>query len=72
MYPYLMLKDCFLLLRFFLHIDESSDSTSSGSVSHKATVLPPTLKRVLSEKGKDGVSTNKTTQEGTILLFCSC
>ncbi|XP_035765864.1 F-actin-uncapping protein LRRC16A-like [Neolamprologus brichardi] len=44
-------------------IDESSDSTSSGSVSHKATVLPPTLKRVLSEKGKDGVYTNKTTQE---------
>uniref|UniRef100_A0A3P8PS38 CARMIL C-terminal domain-containing protein n=1 Tax=Astatotilapia calliptera TaxID=8154 RepID=A0A3P8PS38_ASTCA len=45
--------------------NESSDSTSSGSVSHKATGLPPTLKRVLSEKGKDGVSTNKTTQEGT-------
>uniref|UniRef100_A0A3P9DIJ0 Capping protein regulator and myosin 1 linker 1 n=1 Tax=Maylandia zebra TaxID=106582 RepID=A0A3P9DIJ0_9CICH len=52
--------------------NESSDSTSSGSVSHKATGLPPTLKRVLSEKGKDGVSTNKTTQEGTFLLFCSC
>ncbi|XP_063344547.1 F-actin-uncapping protein LRRC16A-like [Pelmatolapia mariae] len=49
-------------------IDESSDSTSSGSVSHKATVLPPTLKRVLSEKGKDGVSTNKTTQEVRSML----
>ncbi|XP_013769117.1 leucine-rich repeat-containing protein 16A [Pundamilia nyererei] len=48
--------------------DESSDSTSSGSVSHKATVLPPTLKRVLSEKGKDGVSTNKTTQEVRSML----
>ncbi|XP_013125919.1 F-actin-uncapping protein LRRC16A isoform X4 [Oreochromis niloticus] len=49
-------------------IDESSDSTSSGSVSHKATVLPPTLKRVLSEKGKEGVSTNKTTQEVRSML----
>ncbi|XP_031607741.1 F-actin-uncapping protein LRRC16A [Oreochromis aureus] len=49
-------------------IDESSDSTSSGSVSHKSTVLPPTLKRVLSEKGKEGVSTNKTTQEVRSML----
>lgn len=42
-------------------IDESSDSPSSGSVSHKVT--GPTLKRVLSEKDKEGVSTNKPTQE---------
>ncbi|XP_030605096.1 F-actin-uncapping protein LRRC16A-like [Archocentrus centrarchus] len=44
-------------------IDESSDSPSSGSVSHKVTGLPPTLKRVLSEKDKEGVSSNKPTQE---------
>lgn len=48
--------------------DESPDSPSSGSVSPKVTVLPPTLKRGLSEKDKEGLqsggSANKTTQEG--------
>ncbi|XP_075937574.1 F-actin-uncapping protein LRRC16A-like [Anarhichas minor] len=51
-------------------IDESSDSPNSGGVSPKATVLPPTLKRTVSEKDKEGQnslqsggSTNKTTQD---------
>ncbi|XP_039661912.1 F-actin-uncapping protein LRRC16A-like isoform X1 [Perca fluviatilis] len=51
-------------------IDESSDSPSSGSVSPKVTVLPPTLKRTVSEKDKEGQtglqsggSANKTTQD---------
>ncbi len=53
----------------FLLTDESSDSTSSGGVSAKVTALPPTLKRMLSEKDKDGPqsaggSANKTTQDG--------
>ncbi|XP_067366843.1 F-actin-uncapping protein LRRC16A-like isoform X4 [Channa argus] len=49
-------------------IEESPDSTSSGSP--KVTHLPPTLKRALSEKDKEGQtslqsggSVNKTTQE---------
>ncbi|XP_068999286.1 F-actin-uncapping protein LRRC16A-like isoform X1 [Embiotoca jacksoni] len=52
------------------NIDESSDPPNSGSISPKVTVLPLTLKRVLSEKDKEGqtslqsgVSTNKTSQE---------
>ncbi|XP_040899698.1 F-actin-uncapping protein LRRC16A-like [Toxotes jaculatrix] len=51
-------------------IDESPESPSSGSVSPKITALPPTLKRALSEKDKEGQtslqsggSANKTTQE---------
>ncbi|XP_028281497.1 F-actin-uncapping protein LRRC16A-like [Parambassis ranga] len=45
-------------------IDESSDSPSSGSVSPKITLLPPTLKRALSEKDKEGqTTTNKTLHE---------
>ncbi|XP_073340705.1 F-actin-uncapping protein LRRC16A-like [Pagrus major] len=48
-------------------IDESSDSPSSGSVSPKVSALTPTLKRMLSEKDKDGLqsggSANKTTQD---------
>ncbi|XP_068591580.1 F-actin-uncapping protein LRRC16A-like isoform X2 [Cebidichthys violaceus] len=51
-------------------IDESSDSPNSGGVSPKATVLPLTLKRTVSEKDKDGQtslqsggSMNKTTQD---------
>ncbi|XP_041798287.1 F-actin-uncapping protein LRRC16A-like [Chelmon rostratus] len=35
-------------------IDESSDPPSSGGVSPKITALPPTLKRILSEKDKEG------------------
>ncbi|CAJ1061753.1 F-actin-uncapping protein LRRC16A-like isoform X2 [Xyrichtys novacula] len=48
-------------------IDEGPDSSSSGSVSPKATTLPPTLKRIQSDKEKDGQtslqSANKTTQD---------
>ncbi|KAM3613836.1 uncharacterized protein V6R79_005672 [Siganus canaliculatus] len=51
-------------------IDEGPDSPSSGSVSPKVAVLPPTLKRMLSEKDKDGQSglhsggtASKTAQE---------
>ncbi|XP_044063122.1 F-actin-uncapping protein LRRC16A-like isoform X2 [Siniperca chuatsi] len=51
-------------------IDESSDSPSSGGVSPKVTALPPTLKRMLSEKDKEGQtslqsggSANKPTQD---------
>ncbi|XP_035019799.2 F-actin-uncapping protein LRRC16A isoform X2 [Hippoglossus stenolepis] len=49
-------------------IDESLDSSSSGSVSPKVAVLP-TLKRAMSEKEKEGQTSlqsggsNKTTQE---------
>ncbi|KAM9851972.1 F-actin-uncapping protein LRRC16A-like [Aulostomus maculatus] len=52
-------------------IDESSDSPSSGGGSPKVTVLPHTLKKVSSEKDKEGHnslqpagSANKTSQEG--------
>ncbi|XP_022069175.2 F-actin-uncapping protein LRRC16A isoform X2 [Acanthochromis polyacanthus] len=44
-------------------IDESSDSPSSGGLSPKVTVLPPTLKRALSEKDKESGVSNKTSQE---------
>ncbi|KAM7420433.1 hypothetical protein PAMA_014922 [Pampus argenteus] len=51
-------------------MDEGSDSPTSGSVSPKVTVLPPTLKKALSEKDKEGQtslqpggSANKSTQE---------
>lgn len=51
--------------------DESSDSPSSGSVSPRVTALPPTLKKMLSDKDKEGLtslqsggSANKTTQDG--------
>ncbi|KAM8870692.1 F-actin-uncapping protein LRRC16A-like isoform 2-T2 [Spinachia spinachia] len=47
--------------------DETSDSPNSGGVSAKVTVLPPPLKRRVSEKDKEGQlggSTNKTTQDG--------
>lgn len=51
--------------------DESQDSPGSGSVSPKSAILPPTLKRVLSEKDKEGQSVpqsggspSKTTQDG--------
>lgn len=57
---------------FFFCSDESPESPSSGSVSPKVTGLPPTLKKTLSEKEKEGqpslqsgCSANKTTQEGT-------
>ncbi|XP_076593304.1 F-actin-uncapping protein LRRC16A-like isoform X1 [Chaetodon auriga] len=51
-------------------IDESSDSPTSGGVSPKIIALPPTVKRMLSEKDKEGQSglqsggsANKTTQD---------
>ncbi|XP_028326028.1 F-actin-uncapping protein LRRC16A-like isoform X2 [Gouania willdenowi] len=51
-------------------IDESSDTSSSDSVSPKVAVFPQTLKRALSDKDKDGQpgvpagdSASKTTQE---------
>uniref|UniRef100_A0A665TFN7 Capping protein regulator and myosin 1 linker 1 n=1 Tax=Echeneis naucrates TaxID=173247 RepID=A0A665TFN7_ECHNA len=51
--------------------NESPDSPSSGGVSPKVSTLPPTLKRVMSEKEKEGQtslpsggSANKSTQEG--------
>lgn len=49
--------------------DENPESPSNGGAS-KVTVLPPTLKRALSEKDKEGQTSlqsavsNKTTQEG--------
>ncbi|KAM3873708.1 F-actin-uncapping protein LRRC16A-like [Diretmus argenteus] len=47
-------------------LDESPDSPSGGAVSPKAAVLPPTLKRTLSDKDKEGQASlqpgaNKTT-----------
>ncbi|XP_039973943.1 F-actin-uncapping protein LRRC16A-like isoform X2 [Xiphias gladius] len=58
-------------------IDEGPDSPSSGGVSPKVTVLPPTLKRALSEKDKEGQtslqsggSANKTTQEAKTASDC--
>ncbi|KAK2844324.1 hypothetical protein Q5P01_010983 [Channa striata] len=51
-------------------LEESADSPSSGGSSPKVTLLPPKLKRALSEKDKEGQaslqsggSVNKTTQE---------
>ncbi|XP_041649096.1 F-actin-uncapping protein LRRC16A-like isoform X2 [Cheilinus undulatus] len=48
-------------------IDEGPDFPSSGSVSPKIAALPPTLKRVQSEKEKNGQSglqsANKTSQD---------
>ncbi|KAM6995384.1 F-actin-uncapping protein LRRC16A-like isoform 1-T1 [Tautogolabrus adspersus] len=48
-------------------LDEGPESLSSGSVSPKVTALPSTLKRMQSEKGKDGQTglqqANKTTQD---------
>ena len=58
--------------------DEGPDSPSSGAVSPKVTVLPPTLKRTVSEKDKEGQtslqsggSANKTTQDGGSLKSSS-
>ncbi|XP_074539114.1 F-actin-uncapping protein LRRC16A-like isoform X2 [Halichoeres trimaculatus] len=44
-------------------LDEAPDSPSSGSVSPKVSTLPPTLKRMQSEKDKDGQTASKTTQD---------
>lgn len=42
--------------------DEGPDSPSSGSGSAKA--VPPSLKRVMSDKDKEGCSANKSNKEG--------
>lgn len=67
-YVYFCYHFCFPLI---LLTDESTDSSSGGGVSSKVAALPPTLKRMLSEKDKEGQtgpqsggSPNKTTQDG--------